>query len=141
MKNKYKLIILPTILLIILSCSVKLVSDYDQNTVDQVIRISKMINLIYMKIAETDSLTIKYENFSDDYKYIEVEIRSLVLLNKVRPYNKHSLSNAENLLKNWLEIKDFHKNNDSYNFEVVVEDEEILQDQLLELVKKEQIKE
>ena len=140
MKKKYKLTILLTISLIILSCSVKLVSDYDQNTVDQVIRISKMINLIYMKIAETDSLTIKYENFSDDYKYIEVEIRSLVLLNKVRPYNKHSLSNTENLLKNWLEIKNFHENNDSYNFEVAVEDEEILQDQLLELVKKEQLK-
>ena len=45
MKNKYKLTILLTISLIILSCSVKLVSDYDQDTVDQVISISKMINL------------------------------------------------------------------------------------------------
>ena len=94
-----------------------------------------------MKISETDSLTITYENFLDDYKYIEVEIRSLVLLNKVRAFNKHSLSNAENLLTNWLEIKNLHKKDNSYNLEVAVEDEEILQDQLLELIKKEQIKE
>jgi hypothetical protein len=140
MKNKYKLIMLLTILLIVLSCSVKLVSDYDAKTADKIIELSKRIDLFYLNLKEIQPEERFFQNVAEEYKLIEIEIRSLVLMNKIRPYNKHSIKNAENLLTNWIEIKNEHKNNDSYNIDMAVEDVDILQDQLLELLKKEQVK-
>ena len=138
--NKTKLLLLLISLILISSCAVKMVADYDQNTINQVIEISKMIDLFYIRLYEADSSGSDYENFHENYIYIEAEINSLIFLQKVRSYNDYSLKNAENLLTNWLEIKEYHKKNGSYNITVAEEDKEILQSQLLELVKKEQIK-
>ena len=79
-----------------------MVADYDQNTINQVIEISKMIDLFYIRLYEADSSGSDYENFQENYIYIEAEINSLIFLQKVRSYNDYSLKNAENLLTNWL---------------------------------------
>jgi len=139
MKKAKLLLILITIILIS-SCAVKLVSDYDQDTVNKVVEISKMINLFYMNITETDSLSRHYDKFTEDYKLIEAEIRVLILMNKIRPKNEDSIENSENLLTNWIEIKNEHIRINSYDIDVAEIDEEILQDQLLELAKKEMTK-
>lgn len=114
MKNKYKLIILLTILLIILSCSVKLVSDYDRDTAYKIVEISKMVDLFYMNIFETDSLERNYDKFAEDYKLIEVELRALLMMNKIRPLNEESTEIAESILELWLKYKDAHKERDTY---------------------------
>ena len=96
-----------------------------------------MVNRFYLNIAETDSSNSQYDKIAEDYKLIEVEIRALIMMNKMRPKNEDSIKNAENLLTNWKEIKDEHKQSNSYDIDVAEIDAEILQDQLLELAKKE----
>ena len=114
MKNKYKLIMLLTILLIILSCSVKFVSDYDSKTADKIIRLSKMIDLFYLDIKEIQPEKRLYQKVSKEYKLIEIEIRSLVLMNKIRPLNKESTQIAQQILDFWIEYKEKHKENNTY---------------------------
>ena len=114
MKNKYKLTILLTILLIILSCSVKLVSDYDAKTADKIIELSKRIDLFYLNLKEIQPEERHYQNVAEEYKLIEIEIRSLVLMNKIRPLNKESTQIAQQILDFWIEYKEKHKENNTY---------------------------
>ena len=138
--KKAKLLLLFISILLVSSCAIKLVSDYDQDTVNKIVEISKMVDLFYLNLVENESLERNYNKFAEDYKLIEVEIRALTLMNKMRPQNEDSIKNSVNLLTNWIEIKNEHRQSDSYDIDVAEIDEEILQDQLLELAKKEMTK-
>ena len=135
--KKAKLLLLLISIILITSCAVKLVSDYDRDTLYKIVEISKMVDLFYLNLVETDSLERNYDKFAEDYKLIEVELRALIMMNKMRPKNEDSTKNAENLLTNWIEIKNEHKQSNSYDIDVAELDAEILKDQLLELAKKE----
>ncbi len=114
MKNKYKLTILLIILLTILSCRAKLISDYDRDTAYKIVEISKMVDLFYMNITERDSTERTYSEFAEEYKNIEVELRVLVMMNKMRTKNEESVKISEHILQNWLEFKVAHRQNDAY---------------------------
>lgn len=135
--KKAKLLLLLISIILVTSCAVKFIADYDRDTAYKIVEISKMVDLFYLNIAETDSLDRNYDKFAEYYKIIEVEIRALIMVNKMKPKNEDSTKNAENLLTNWIEIKDEHKQSNSYDIDVAEIDAEIVQDQLLELAKKE----
>lgn len=97
-----------------MSCRAKLISDYDRDTAYKIVEISKMVDLFYMNITERDSTERTYSEFAEEYKNIEVELRVLVMMNKMRTKNEESVKISEHILQNWLEFKVAHRQNDAY---------------------------
>jgi len=108
-------LILIVMVLVIVSCSYNNLADYDQRIADKIIEVYRMINLFYLNMAECDSMDRQYSKFSDDYKRIEVELKILVLMNEMRPMNKESVKQAENILDLWIKYKDAHEKNNTYS--------------------------
>ena len=138
--KKIKLIILFFLVFFITSCFYNKVADYDKDTAYKIIEISKQVNLFYMNLLETEPSERNYRKFADDYKNIEVELRALVMMNKIRPNNAESIINAEHILQNWLEFKTQHKESDSYKDALADVDWDTIREQFIELAKKEAIK-
>jgi hypothetical protein len=67
-----------------------------------------------MNITERDSTERTYSEFAEEYKNIEVELRVLVMMNKMRTKNEESVKISEHILQNWLEFKVAHRQNDAY---------------------------
>jgi hypothetical protein len=97
--------------MLLLSGCVNLVADYDAELANETITISKQVDRFYGQLAETNYSLRSYDAFRDRYIEIEVNLRSLVMRNKVRPLNENSIKIAENTLKLWIKYKDAHKQN------------------------------
>jgi len=138
--NKYKIISLLLVAMIMTSCAVNNVADYDQSILDSILHTSKMIDQFYMKLYRTNDNERTFGNFQKDYQDIEIEINLLIRLNKMHENNELSIKNVENISKNWQEIKSNHKSMNQYNLAIAEEDREIILGQLMELLKKEYIK-
>jgi hypothetical protein len=95
-------------------CSVKLVSDYDQTTADELIRIAKEVDVFYGTMAELPDTAREYSRFSKDYVEIESDIRSLVIRNKMRPLNEESIKISETILDEFMKYRTKHKEENIY---------------------------
>ena len=94
-------------------CRVQLVADYDENIHNEIIRIAEEIDLFYTRLLDTPVDERSYDNFKEDYLLIEVDLRSLLLQNKVRPLNEESVRQTEIAIELWLDDKENHKENNS----------------------------
>jgi|SRR5690606_1708408 len=94
-------------------CRVQLVADYNENIHNEIIRVAEEIDLFYTRLLETPVDERVYENFKEDYLLIEVDLRSLLLQNKVRPLNEESVRQTEIAIELWLDDKENHKENNS----------------------------
>jgi hypothetical protein len=112
--KKTKILILFLLIILITSCAVKLIADYDRNTADKIIEISKLVDLFYMNLLDIEPSERMYNEFTEEYKNIEVELRALVMMNKLRTKNEDSTQIAENTLEFWIKYKETHKENDNY---------------------------
>ena len=97
-----------------LGCSVKLVSDYDQTTADELIRIAKKVDVFYGTMAELSVEEREYRKFSKEYIEIESDIRSLVIRNKMRPLNEESIKISEKILEEFIKYRVKHKEDNIY---------------------------
>lgn len=110
--SKFYFLFIP-IILFINGCTVQYVAEYDESIRDEIIRISEEIDMFYTVLLETDESDRTYENFKEEYLTIEVDLRSLLMRNKIRPLNKESTKQTEIALELWLDDKEQHKENDS----------------------------
>lgn len=94
-------------------CTVQYVAEYDENIKNEILRISREVEMFYTELSETDMSDRKYESFKDKYILIEVDIRTLLTKNLIRPLNEESTKQTEIALKLWLEDKENHKTNNS----------------------------
>jgi phage gp16-like protein len=95
--------------LVFLSCRVTLVAPYDQVVSDQISTVSKMIDKMYLSMAEQDASARQYSQYSAQYINIEVELNSILNKNQSKFQNEHSAAIAENVVKQWLKYKQAHK--------------------------------
>lgn len=112
--KKTKILLLFFSIIFIISCSVKLIADYDRDTADKIIEISKLVDLFYMNLLATEPSERAYNKFTEEYNNIEVELRALVMMNKLRTKNEDSTQIAESTLEFWLKYKETHKENNNY---------------------------
>jgi hypothetical protein len=101
------------VILSISGCRVQYVADYDDNINNEIIRISKEIDKFYTVLLAAPVSERAYEQFNNNYLAIEVELRSLVMRNKIRPLNEESTRQAEIALELWLDDKSQHKEDDT----------------------------
>lgn len=93
-------------------CSrVSLVTDYDANTYEEIIRIGKEVDRFYGILLEQDESERVYKNYSAAYVEIEIDIRSLYIRNKSRPLNSESTQISKSMLDLWVKYKKRHKDN------------------------------
>lgn len=110
--SKKNIIVCLTIFIIfalLCECRVKLIADYDATVAEAIIKLAKDVDTFYAQLLETPGDKRDYNEFADKYLAIEVELRSLIIRNKVRPLNKESIGIAENTLELWLKYKNKHK--------------------------------
>lgn len=96
-------------------CTVKYVADYDAGVKDEIIKISKEVDLFWGELLDTPVAERKYEKFREKYTTIETDIRGLVMRNEIRPLNKESTKQAKIALELWIEDRDEHKKNDTFS--------------------------
>lgn len=104
-----RIIILTTVLCLAVSCRVQLIADYDSSVAAQIDDANRMVDMFYLSMAETDIGQRQYSAFKSDYVKIEVELISILNVNKSRPLNKDSEKISENALKQWIKYKEKHK--------------------------------
>ena len=107
-------LILIILVLLIVSCSYNNMADYDQRIAGKIIEVSRMINLFYLNMADYGTSERQYSKFSEDYKNIEIELQTLVLMNEIRPLNDESNLQAQTILDFWIKYKNAHKEKDTY---------------------------
>ncbi|MDO9577593.1 MAG: hypothetical protein Q7J16_06880 [Candidatus Cloacimonadales bacterium] len=112
--KKTKLLIILISIILLSSCAVQLVAEYDKDSAYQIIKISKKVDMFFITLREEEPDERQYEKSSSNYIEIEIELRTLIMLNKTRPKNEESTKIAEHILQNWLEFKAVHKQNNGY---------------------------
>jgi hypothetical protein len=110
--SKFYFLLTITILLI-KGCTVQYVAEYDESIKNEIIRISAEIDKFYGELLETQKNERTYENFKDEYIGIEVDLRTLLTRNKIRPLNEESTRQTEIALELWLNDKEQHKANET----------------------------
>jgi len=103
-----------TIIFLVTSCQLKLVSDYDAGVAEAIMEMAKTVDYFYGKILESEESARPYSEYSEDYLNIEIELRALVMRNKIRPLNEESTKISETILEKWTKYRDAHKEKDTY---------------------------
>lgn len=114
-RNGISFSILILLLCFITSCSVTYVADYDVTIKNEIVQVAKKVDLFWGELIDTPIQDRKYQIFKKKYNEIETDLRSLVMMNEIRPLNKASTKQAENALKLWIEDKAIHKDNGGFS--------------------------
>ncbi len=113
-KTRYLIACLTVFSLIVFyGCTVQYVAVYDESIKNEIIRIAGEVEMFYATVLEVDTSLRGYNNFKDRYLVIEVDLRTLLTRNKIRPLNEESTKQTEIALELWLDDKEKHKLNDS----------------------------
>jgi len=96
-------------------CAVHFVADYDPKVKEEIVQLSKKVDLFWGKLLETEVKKRKYEKFKEQYIKIETDLRGLVMINKIRALNKSSTRQANILLELWIDDKDTHKKDNTFS--------------------------
>jgi hypothetical protein len=106
-----------TILIIglaIAGCSIKLVSDYDSTTFEEVISVGKKVDRFYGDLLESPVNERQYQKYADKYVEIETDLRSLGTRNRARALNSESTQISDIILALWVKYKTNHATNNGY---------------------------
>ena len=95
------------------ACTVKYVADYDASVMEEIVKVSKAVDMFYAQILETPEGERKYEKFKAGYINIEGDLYGLRLKNEIRPLNKESARQTEIAQELWQQDMTDHKTNDS----------------------------
>lgn len=117
-RRHYKLLYLLLVIVtasVLSGCPVKLVADYDGNTFEETVKLSKKVDLFYGNLLEIREPERQYKKFAEQYVEIESDIRSLVTRNQARPLNAESTKISETILGLWVKYKQNHQATDGYS--------------------------
>lgn len=90
-------------------CSMKLVANYDPQSLTQLEIINKEIDLIYSRMELLPESQRIYSKFQHDYLKIDVDIRAYDRRQKMREKNEESIKQAAILASLWQQDMQIHK--------------------------------
>ncbi len=105
-------LVLSCLLLLAASCRVQLIPDYNAELAKKVDSTARMVDQFYITMREkttNNSGERAYKNFIDGYILVEVELNSLLIKNRVRPFNQNSTRICEISLQLWNKYRNEHK--------------------------------
>jgi len=94
-------------------CALRYVADYDAVVLEEIICISKKVDMFYGEVLETPADKRWYEDFKGRYIEIEVDFRALLMRNKIRAFNEETTKQINIALELWLDDKAKHKEKDT----------------------------
>lgn len=89
-----------------------MVAPYDDSIMQQIEATAKDIDRFYLTMLEGKTqanLGRDYKYFQEDYINIEVELNSILMKNRVKPLNEHSIRICEITLELWRKYKAEHQ--------------------------------
>jgi hypothetical protein len=89
-----------------------LLPEYNAELSKNIENTAKLVDKFYLSMYETTSVENNgrsYDKFAGQYVEIEVEIKSLLNRNKIRPLNENSTRISEITLELWQKYKEEHK--------------------------------
>lgn len=99
-------------LLLLFSCRVTLLPGYNAELSKNIENTAKLVDKFYLSMYETTTAENNgrsFDKFAGQYVEIEVEIKSLLNRNKIRPLNENSTRICEITLELWRKYKEEHK--------------------------------
>jgi hypothetical protein len=115
-KNKILLSIFIVSIIVLTSCKVTFIPNYDSDISEQIENTAKSVDKFYLSMLETTTSSDDgrvFSKFSEQYVNIEVELNSLLNKNKIRPLNENSTRICEITLELWIKYKEEHKSDNS----------------------------
>lgn len=100
-------------LLMLPSCTTTLISDYDQNTVEQMELIAKKIDRLYIELGYIPAQERAFDYVESEYLDIEVELQALKTRQQLRPLNELTLKQVDISLSLFLQDRERHKKLDT----------------------------
>lgn len=97
------------------ACTVKYVAAFDENVRDQIYELAEKVDKFWGTLLEVPEEKREYHFFRDQYVEIESKLRSLLLKNEARPGNEESAEQSRILLELWIEDKEIHREENSFN--------------------------
>lgn len=110
--NKTLLAMSVLVLLTFNSCKVSFVPNFDAALLEQIESTAKSVDKFYLQILESgkiDTNNRKFDKYIEQYIEIEVEIKSLLNKNKIKPLNNSSVRICEITLELWIKYKEEHR--------------------------------
>jgi hypothetical protein len=112
--SAWQILTLLIIGLALAGCSIKLVSDYDSTTFEEIISVGKKVDRFYGDLLESPVNERQYQKYADKYVEIETDLRSLGTRNRARALNSESTQISDIILALWVKYKTNHANNNGY---------------------------
>lgn len=106
-------VLILSLLILSQSCAVRYVADYDARVTEEIIKISRKVDLFYSELLETSPQKREYKKFKNIYLEIESDLRSLLMRNQIRPLNEESTEQVKIALELWIDDKARHKTKDT----------------------------
>ncbi|MCF8242280.1 MAG: hypothetical protein K9J16_12910 [Melioribacteraceae bacterium] len=100
------------------SCSVKLIADFDKETMDAILDAYTSVDMFYSALLISNNRS--YDEFKEDYIKLEGELSRLILRNKIRPLNEESTGIAEIIRDLFIKYRKEHRENDNYKDELLL---------------------
>jgi hypothetical protein len=138
--QKTQLLWFVIIAILLSSCTYSRLADYDQKTADKIIEISKLVNQFYLNLSDQPPDARQYHKSAEAYNRIEVEIETLLLMNRMRANNEESIKQTENLLSLWVKYKDKHKEKDDYSDAMIDLNRKLIKRNIVAIATGEQLK-
>jgi hypothetical protein len=95
-------------------CTYKLVADYNSGLSEETIMVAKKVDYFYANLLNTPDSLRTFDRSSQAYTEIEVDIKSILMRNKIRPLNEESVKIIENTDSLWQKYKTRHKDENTY---------------------------
>lgn len=94
-------------------CSMQIISEYDQVSMQNMQRIAKLVDEFYARLATQPLQSRPFEASEADYVRIEVELNALKLSQQVRELNDLTIKQVDIVIKLWLQDIEAHKKKDN----------------------------
>ncbi len=121
-------------------CVPQLVAEYDPQTMNDFLNLSRKIDIFYSVLLETDKDQQQYEKFGKGYVEIEADFRMLLLKNKLRPFNHETVRQIDIAMELWQEDKQKHKTKNGVSDFIIKRHRTQFSEVFLEMIKAEKAK-
>ena len=90
-------------------CTLKLVADYDQASVDKIGVAYERIDRMYERLAAAPAAERTFDKFADDWSGIATDLRGISLRQKARTTNDESTEILDRMVASWEASRAKHK--------------------------------
>lgn len=99
--------------LLLSACSMQIISDYDQASLNKMMQVSSRIDGFYLRLMYQPKEERSYKQFNSQYIDIEVELNALRRMQEYRPMNELTLKQVDIAIDLWLQDKKAHQEKDT----------------------------